>query len=796
MLFFVQKKKQLMLFCIPRMLLVVFIFFHGVVSAQNSTINGTVKDKNTGENLIGSSIYCPETKQGTTTNQYGFYSLTLAPSAKNILVSYVGYKPVSVRLDSVEAHSISFQLESGQTLNEIEISESREGKIHESTRLGSTTLPISQIKSVPALLGEVDVFKVLQLLPGVQSGTEGSSGLYVRGGGADQNLILLDGVPVYNASHLFGFLSVFNADAINNVELIKGGFPARYGGRLSSVIDINMKEGNNKELKVAGSIGLISSKLAIEGPLKNDKTSFIVSARRTYIDLLARPALKAFGNKNEAVGYYFYDLNAKLNHQINPNNRLYVSAYAGNDKAVSHATGGYNNSIESLLTQTDYGLKWGNVTTAFRWNSILTNRLFMNMTASYSKYRFDIKTRSHAVYETEDTTEVRTYASNYRSGIRDLSLKADFDYMPSSRHYIRFGAQAIRHLFNPGVVAVSSNVSIDTVAGSSKKTALELSAYVEDDLMISQTMKVNLGVHLSGFSVDQKFYPSFQPRISTRLLISQNLSWKASYGWMTQFIHLLTNSGVGLPTDLWVPATGKIKPPTSTLTSTGFAWTLKDKYELSVEGYYKTMTNLIEYQDGANYLDVESDWQDKVTTGIGESYGIELFAHRKVGKINGWVGYTLSWANRKFAAINDGKWFAYRYDRRHDIEITTSYNHKPHKDFSISWMFATGSPVTVPKSTYAQPAEFLRWQINVPVMYYGGRNNFRLNNYHRLDISYTVRKKKKWGERSWSFGAYNAYSRKNPFFIEYDYDFTSGKKKFIQYSLFPIIPSVTYGFKF
>jgi outer membrane receptor for ferrienterochelin and colicin len=765
--------------------------------AQKITISGSIRDKATSESLIGASVYCADLNQGTITNKYGFYSLTFSKQPQSIVVSYVGYQSKVVELPLIgSALTLDLELESGNILQEVEISGSAEDNLQETTQMGTINLPISQIKSVPALMGEVDVFKVLQLLPGVQSGTEGSSGLYVRGGGADQNLILLDGVPVYNASHLFGFFSVFNADAINHVALIKGGFPARYGGRLSSIIDISMKEGNNKKNKVSGSVGLISSKITLEGPIKNDKTSFIVSARRTYIDLLARPLLKVATKSDETVGYYFYDLNAKLNHQINKNNRLFLSAYSGQDKAISHNNGGYNNEYESLSTQDEYTLKWGNVTTAFRWNSILTNRLFLNLTASYSRYRFDIKTHSTETFRDADTTLVKSYASNYRSGIRDLTMKADFDYLPSSRHTIKFGVQAIRHLFTPGVLAVASNVSFDTVAGSAAKSAVEYSAYLEDDMIIHRTLKVNFGLHASGFYVDQKQYSSLQPRIALRYLITPEIAWKASYVWMTQFIHLLTNSGIGLPTDLWVPATGKIKPQTSQQTSAGIVWNLENKYELSIEGYYKEMRNVIEYQDGANYLDVESDWQDKVATGLGQSYGIEFFAHRKIGKVNGWIGYTLSRATRKFPELNNGRWFPYRYDRRHDLELTASYSHKPEKDFSISWMFATGNAVTLPKATYEQPVEFTRWQITNPVMYYGGRNNFRMKPYHRLDVSYTVRKKKKWGERSWSFGAYNAYSRRNPFFIQYDYDFVSGKKKFIQYSLFPIIPSVSYGFKF
>ncbi|HEY0652457.1 MAG TPA: TonB-dependent receptor [Chryseosolibacter sp.] len=766
-----------------------------IAYSQKITINGTVRDRASKESLIGATIFCPQLKVGTTSNAYGFYSITVPASDSVILVvSYVGYQSQVLSIMGAVNHTADIALEAGEQLKEVEIVESRIEHATESSRMATIDVPIAQIKGTPALLGEVDVLKVLQLMPGVQSGTEGSSGLYVRGGGADQNLILLDGVPVYNASHLFGFFSVFNADAINHVELVKGGFPARFGGRLSSVVNMTMKEGNTEKVKAEGSIGLIASKLTVDGPVGNKQSSFLISARRTYLDAVVRPVQKLILDKDEVAGYYFYDLNAKINHRINAANRLFLSLYTGHDKGVSNNTNHSSAEFESSTETQKYRLRWGNITAAARWNAIISPQMFSNVSATYSRYQFSIRAQSERTHTTQDTTMRQFYSSDYSSGISDVGLKAEFEYFPSLSHTLRFGAHATHHAFTPGAVALTSNVSIDTVAGATRKPARELAAYIEDDFFVSRAIRFNLGIHAAGFAVDNSFYSSLQPRLATRVLLNSKVACKLSYVWMTQFIHLLTNSGIGLPTDLWVPATGRVQPQHSTQASAGLAWDKDDDYELTIEGYYKEMRGLIEYQDGSNYLDVQSDWQDKIVSGRGESYGIELFAHRKTGKISGWLGYTLSWANRKFPDINQGAWFPYRYDRRHDIEIVSAYKPKPSKDISVSWLFGTGNAVTLPKASYLQLQDFARqWTIYEPIEYYGGRNNFRMRPYHRLDVSYAVRKKKKWGERSWTFSIYNVYNRKNPFFLQVNRGLTP---RVYQYSLFPIIPSAAYGFKF
>lgn len=776
----------------------VFIFcayfcLYASATAQKFTVSGTVKDKDSGENLIGANVYNSPSSQGTAANVYGFFSLTLAKDSVRIRISYVGYEPQNFVFLLKKDTVIKAELKS-TLLEEVVVSSSEDEAIQQRTSMGTIDLPVAQIKAMPAFMGEVDVLKVLQLMPGVQSGSEGSSGLYVRGGGPDQNLMLLDGVPVYNASHLFGFFSVFNADAINHVELIKGGFPARYGGRLSSVVDIRMKEGNTKALKGEGSVGLIASKLTLEGPI-NSKTSFIISGRRTYIDLLARP----FMSSAQLFGYYFYDLNVKINHRFNDRNWLYLSTYAGEDKGWTQTKTDNMEGNEQVHKDERASLKWGNIITALRWNHIFNDKLFSNLTATYSRYNFGVQ-GSYSENDTNLSTNETTYSdyrAAYTSGIRDLGLKLDFDYIPAPAHYIRFGAHATRHLFTPGILGYHSQTQTDTTYGAQRIFTNEYLAYVEDDLLVTDRLKVNVGVNASASQVAGTTFSSIQPRISARYLLNANVSLKASYAQMVQYLHLLTNAGIGLPTDLWVPATPLAGPERSAITSIGAAYNVNSKYEFSVEGYYKTMTGLIEYKNGASYLNIDRDWQNKIEIGDGESHGAEVFLQRKTGRLSGWIGYTLSWTNRTFANLNNGKTFPYRYDRRHDVSIAMMYKVKEGRDISLTWVYGSGNAVSLPVSKYqsAGAADIMMSNSYRSIEYYDSRNGYRMNAYHRLDLSYNWTKKKKWGERTWSLSVYNVYNHQNPFFINREQN-SSGMQKFVQYSLFPIIPSIAYRFKF
>ncbi len=765
------------------------------ILAQSHTISGYIKDKASGESLIASNVFNKADLKGTTTNTYGFYSLTLPQDSITLVVSYVGYTSVESTFYLDKDIELNIELASSIELDEIVIT--AEEEIQQQTQMSAVTVKVKQIQALPSLMGEVDVLKVLQLLPGVQSGTEGSSGLYVRGGGPDQNLILLDGVPIYNSSHLFGFFSVFNADAINNVELIKGGFPARYGGRLSSVIDISLKEGNVKEFKGTATIGLIASKVTLEAPIIKDKTSFLFSARRTYIDILAQPIIKAQNNGGSA-GYYFYDLNAKINHKFSNNDRLYLSGFFGKDKAYSKFSGSYVDGANSSSYTDKFGLNWGNAIGAARWNHLFNPKLFSNLTLTYSKYNFAVFEENTTSTTDNSGTKTETFAIQYDSGIEDFAAKLDFDFIPNPNHYVRFGANGINHSFNPGVLAYKST-DVDTVAGSFQTKAFEFATYIEDDFRVTDKLKVNAGLHFSGFDVENTLYTSLQPRIAARYLLNSSISVKASYSQMAQYIHLLSNSGIGLPTDLWVPSTSKVKPQTSYQYAIGVAKKFNKSYELSVEGYYKKMDNLLEYKDGASFTSVNKDWQDKIEVGSGTSYGAEVFFQKKLGKITGWVGYTLSWTNRQFENVNFGKPFPYRYDRRHDVSVTSVYKLSENIQLAAAWVYGTGNAVSLPTKSYlkngANQGDYYG-NYGTDIQYYEGRNGYRMEAYHRLDFSIAWTKVKKNGIRKLTLGFYNMYNHKNPFFIQQGYNYQTGQKKFVQYSLMPIIPSISYRFDF
>lgn len=766
-------------------------------SGQKITVSGYVKDASSGESLIGSSILDTNSLHGTSTNSHGFYSITLTQDTVMLLISYVGYKRKSLHLFAKRDTIINISLDN-IILDEIVIQDTQTDDIHETTRMSTFTVPVSQINSLPTFFGETDILKALQLTPGVQSGAEGSTGLYVRGGGADQNLILLDGVPIYNASHLFGFFSVFNTDAINHVELTKGGFPARYGGRLSSVINISMKNGNMKELQGEGSIGLIASKITFEGPILKDKTSFIVSGRRTYIDLLAQPIIRKQADGGNR-GYFFYDLNFKLNHIINGYNRLYFSTYLGDDRGYTRDKISFLDNDTKVESTNEFGLEWGNIINAFRWNHVFGPKLFSNIAATYSRYNFKVN-REFVEKSTSPGTPEETliFGNQYKSGISDLAAKFDFDYMPDPGHFIKFGFNSIFHKFSPGVYAYQSNVAGDTTAGAATTKTYEFALYIEDDWKISNVIKLNAGIHYSGFLVENHWYRSAQPRVSARFLLRDDLSLKASFSSMTQYIHLLTNVGIGLPTDLWVPSTARIKPQQANQIAAGLAKTYKAEYEISAELYYKKMTNLIEYKDGASYLNIEGNWEDKVAeNGKGTSYGMEILMQKKTGKITGWIGYTLSKTTRQFDQLNFTREFPYKYDRRHDVSLAITHAWNENKDFSLVWVYGTGNSITLPIAVYEglQDSFDSRYDNRSQVLYYGDRNSYRTRSYHRLDISFNFWKKKKRYTRKWSMGIYNVYNRLNPFFIDIAKD-SENNTRFIEYSLFPIMPSISYVLKF
>ena len=804
--------------------LTILFLFGGLLllAQQKFTISGYIKDADSGEELISASIFDTKSAKGTVSNTYGFFSITLPAGKVTLKGSYVGYQEFTQEIDLRKDIQIDLKLRSSSAIQEVEVIATKAEKIEERSQMSRIDVPIEQIKKIPALLGEVDVLKALQLLPGVQGGTEGQNGIYVRGGGPDQNLITLDGVPVYNVSHLLGFFSVFNADALKNVTLYKGGFPARYGGRLSSVIDINMKEGNMQKFHGEGSIGMVASRLTLEGPLWKDRTSCIVSFRRTYVDVLLAPiiALAQSGEDEKfKIKLNFYDLNAKINHKINAKNRIYLSTYSGNDVFGSSIKEGSDSKTSPSYpyTRTYFGVDWGNFTSALRWNSEINNKLFCNTTLTYSSYKFRFGGESDSKFSAKDSLD--SFVARYTSGIKDFAAKVDFDYVPNTNHYIRFGASATNHTYNPGATQFKfkeGNSGIDTTLGSSKLFANEYALYFEDDLKFG-ALKANIGLHASGFDVDSSFYTSLQPRIGLNYLVSNSIAIKASFCTMRQYINLLTNEGLGLPSDLWVPSTSRVKPQDAWQLAVGVAKTLWDEYEFSLEGYYKKMKNVLAYKPGQSFLGFNKDWQTKVTQGTGTAYGAEFLVQKKKGRLNGWIGYTLSWNNRNFPEINAGRTFPFRYDRRHDIEIVANYQISKRWAISGTWVYGTGNAFSLPNQNYTLPESYNPWQnyyndvsktikgvASITNNFFSGnsisqpstKNAYRMNAYHRMDIGIEYKKKKKRFESIWNLGAYNAYNRRNPFFVYEGYDNVKQKTAYKQVSIFPIIPNLSWGFKF
>ena len=781
--------------------------------AQKRTISGYVMDAASKETLIGATIIDKNTGKGCATNSYGFYTLTLDQGTVDLQVSYVGYTQQNKSLDLKENTSLNFSLETNTTLDEVVVEAARATVSARSPQMSVVELPVQQIKSIPTLFGEADVLKAIQLLPGVQNGSEGSAGMYVRGGGPDENLLLLDGVPVYNVNHMMGFFSVFNPDALKNVTLYKGSFPAHFGGRLSSVVDIRMKEGDMQQYHGNVSVGLISSKLNLEGPVVKDKLSFNLSFRRTYSDLLMKPALWVAKWQMEDVnklkaGYYFYDFNGKLNWKISDKDRLYLSFYTGDDAVYFGVKNkDYSSDNTQYKESVNMDWKWGNKVSALRWNHVMSQQLFMDASVNYTQYRHNLgmSLNNEEIYlDNSQPTYKDEYSMAYKSGINDLTAKVDFDYTPLPHHEIRFGGNYTYHIFRPEVqsakVIAGNQIEVDTTAGSPKVFAHETALYAEDNMTLGDIFRVNAGVHYSTFTVEGKTYQSVQPRLSTSVMLASNLSLKAGYAYMTQYVHLLSNSSLSLPTDLWVPVTANIVPMNAHQVSLGAFYELPRLFDISLEGYYKSMDNLLEYKDGASFFGSSERWDEKVCMGKGWAYGVEFLVQRSFGKTTGWVGYTWAHAKRQFdregMVINQGKVFPAKYDRRHDLSITVQHKFSDRFDLNGTWVFSSGNCGTLGTQIYeGLPNEWGITTINALE-----RNNFRMGSYHRLDVGMNFHKQKKHGIRTWNISVYNAYNHNNPFIVytSYGIDHNTGKEKkvLMQASIFPIIPSASYSFKF
>ena len=793
--------------------LFVFTFFAlFTANAQSkSTLSGYVTDSKNGEAMIGVKVYIPSTNQGAVTNNYGFYSLTVN-SGKYTIEFRSGLYPSESR-DIDLTNDVRLDIELGTNVKDLKeiVINAKKGENVNSTQMGQIQLDIEKIKTLPAFMGEVDVIKTIQLLPGVSSVSEGGQGFYVRGGGPDQNLVMLDEGVVYNAAHLFGFFSVFNADAVKSVNLIKGGMPANYGGRMSSVLEVNMNEGNNKKFKVKGGLGAISSRLTVEGPLKKDKGSFIISGRRTYIDLIMKAAIPDT-SPFAGSSYFFYDFNAKFNYKITDKDRIFLSGYYGKDVFnFEDRNGGFNAKMP-----------WGNGIAALRWNHLFSNKLFMNLTSTFSDYQFSFGSA-------QDEFRFELF-----SGVRDIGTKVDFSYFPNSRHSIKWGADHIYHTFTPTSVSAQNDTVVFNTGAAQKLYAHETAFYALDDFELNDKIKINAGLRYSmyhhvgpftryikgdGISTPDtaiqyskgdliKFYHGLEPRLSARFLLPDKSSIKAGYSYNYQYVHLTSLSAVSLPTDIWYPSTDKAKPEIGWQASIGyFRNFMNDMFETSVEIYYKEMDNMIEYKEGAVPGDEVNDNTDNLLVyGKGWAYGIEFFIKKSVGKFTGWIGYTWAKTDRKFPDLNEGLIYPAKYDRRHDLSIVGTYKLNDRWTFSTSFIYATGNTLTLPSSWYVQEQNLL--------FNYGARNSTRMAPYHRLDLSANWYSKdyktktdaqgneiqvKKKIKSNWAFSIYNVYNRANPFFLYVDNDgkFLNGDFKITvkQVSLFPIIPSVTWNFE-
>ncbi len=764
------------------------LLVHGYnLNAQSFTISGYIEDEITGESLIGVNIFNQDnTIEGATTNEYGFYSLTLPSSIYNIKTTYLGYQDILSDIVLDKDIELNFKMNSGVSLEEVVVLGEEKDKNISSTEMGTVALPIDKIKKLPALLGEVDVLKTLQLLPGVLSAGEGTAGFYVRGGGPDQNLVLLDEAVVYNSGHLLGFFSVFNADAIKNTTLIKGGIPANYGGRLSSVVDVQMKDGNNKKFGVTGGIGLIASRLTLEGPIKKDESSFIISGRRTYAFELAKP----FIDNTDFAGtsYFFYDLNAKVNYKISNKDRIFLSGYFGRDVL------NYNANLRDI----NFKLPYGNTTATIRWNHLFSEKLFSNVSLVYNDYDFSFEGGQG------------DFSVGLFSGVRDYNAKLDFEYYPNARHVIKFGVNYTYHRLTPSVTN-ATNGDVEFSNDLKPKFAHESAIYVLNNHKVSERFTLNYGLRFSVFTQVGPFtsdingeefgalepvktYSGLEPRLFGKYTLNTSSSIKGGVTFTNQYIHLVSNSNSTLPIDVWVPSSERVAPQRGIQYALGYFKNFRDNdYETSVELYYKDLNNQIDYRESF-INDPAVEVEQEFVFGEGRAYGAEFFVKKNSGKLNGWIGYTLAKTDRIFPDINDGNVFPATFDRRHDISVVANYEITDKWEFGGAFVYGTGNTFTPVRSLF-----FVEQSLNVE---FGDRNSARLEPYHRLDLALTYNPKvktEKTFKNSFTFSVYNIYNRRNTFFtyntFETDFDAGTAQATALKVSLFPIIPSVTWNFK-
>lgn len=777
---------RLPFFRLAILLIIILIQFPNKSFAQNKvSISGYVKDASSGESLIGAALQLDGSSIATSTNSYGFFSLNIPDSSARLYVSFVGYQTIDTVLNTQIRKSFVFELQPlGNVLDEVVVSGKKGNDNVTKAQMGVFNFKMDEVKNIPVVFGERDILKTIQMLPGIGKGGEGSSSFFVRGGGGDQNLILLDEATVYNASHLLGFFSTFNSDAIKDVELYKGGIPAQYGGRISSVMDIHMVDGNNKQFKAEGGLGLIASRLKLEGPVVKDKGSFMISGRRTYADLFLKASKDETVNKSKL---YFYDLNAKVNYRFNDKNTIYLSGYFGKDDL------GYGDL---------FSFDWGNATATARWNHIFNEKLFSNTSIIYSDFRYNVNVSN-------DNTDFVI-----ASKIENTNLKQDFSFYASNNSTIKFGFNALRQKISPASLNAAANTAVNSIQ-IEKRHGIELAGYVSHEWNPTTWLSLIYGARLTDFMVqgpgtfysyddsgepinEQKYGSSIikhhlniEPRLSTSILLNSNNSIKASYNRIVQNLHQLTNTTSSLPTDQYVLSSINIKPQYADQVAVGYYRNFANNaYEFSVEGYYKYMGNQIDFRNGAD-LQANKYLEGELLFGQGRAYGLELFLRKTKGRFNGWLSYTLGKSERQFEQINDGNWFNARQDRTHDISLVGMYNLTKKWSLGANFVYYTGNAITFPSGKY---------ELNGKTMfYYTERNGYRMPDYHRLDLSATYEPKPadKRFHSSWSFGLYNVYNRKNAYIIDFrENENNANITEAYRIALFGIIPSVTWNFKF
>ena len=786
-----------------------------------ATVSGYITDQTSGETLIGAGVLVEDSARktpiGAVTNAYGYYTLTIPRGKVTLQYSYVGYESVGMELDLQRDTTVNIVLNPSAQIKEATVVAQKDAGI-QSTYLGAIDIPLVHIQRTPVVFGEADVLKAIQLMPGVQGGNEGFTGLYVRGGGPDENLILLDGVPIYNVDHMLGILSVFQTEAVKKVTLYKGSFPARYGGRVSSIVDIRTNDGNMKETHGSIGLGALTEKFHLEGPIIKDKLSYSLSARglhTVFFDPIIRYCGKKYTDEGEDVyaNYFFYDLNGKVTWRLSDSDRFFLASYNGRDQLnVKYTEDGSYQDTEGY-NRTKLGLGWGNNVVSLRWNHVFSSQLFANTTVAYNRYRMTMNSGMWSRGTSYDGTRYRyDFDIDYLSGIRDWSGKLDFDYVPSPRHLVKFGAEYLHHTFLPQTLTAvtyseegnDKNNTNDTYGNTTPFKGHDMSLYVEDDFSVTDHLTFNPGLHLSLFNTDGKSYWSLQPRVSAKYAWDGGWSLKAGYARMAQYVHLLSSAQISLPVDLWVPITKDIEPVTSDQFSTGVYYDGIKGWEFSVEGYYKAMHNILEYKDGTVMIATNTGWETKVEMGDGRAMGLEFFVQKTAGSLTGWIAYTLAKSDRQFpnGTINLGERFPYKYDRRHNFNINANWQVTPRIDLSATFVFATGGTTTLPvrQTAFLAPGD----QYVHSADFVEHRNNYRLPSSHHLNVGANFHRKKRHGERIWTLGVYNVYNQMNPnlVFMHYETKRATPESEPVtnlvmeKVTILPIVPSVSYTYQF